>query len=524
MVAICGNERIECLPLGGIMVWFRKALILSHRYLGIALSLMFVMWFVTGIGMIYSRGMPRLTPQVRLSRLPALELANVKLGVSEAIEQSGLERPGRVTLFTVSGRPAYRFGNSATLFADTGEAMTYIDSAAALRIAGAFMNVPENKLRYAGELTEPDQWTITLTRQLPLYKITVEDGAGTHLYVSPELAEVVQVTTRGSRMLAWVSTIPHFLYFLPLRLTNNVWVRAVVWTSALACVLAVLGIALGFVQFRRSRPHIRYSGWMRWHYLTGLVFGVLTLTWAFSGLLSMEPWAWTEHDSVERGIRQAFSSADLESARFPALDRAALAQLLDGRALKEIEFANIFGEPFYIARTSPEDQGLVGWPDGGHQPYFVSRDPDAARLLISANGMKIVEEPFTTDLLVQRLTKANPHTPVLETASLNEYDSYYYSRDGQAPLPVVRIKLGDSNRTWVYLDPEVGQVVGQVNRYNRVERWLYNGLHTLDFSFLYYNRPLWDVAVIALSLGGTAVSLLGLVMGIKRVRRGFARL
>ena len=35
----------------------------------------------------------------------------------------------------------------------------------------------------------------------------------------------------------------------------------------------------------------------------------LTLTWAFSGLLSMEPWAWTERDQIEKGIRQAFASS-----------------------------------------------------------------------------------------------------------------------------------------------------------------------------------------------------------------------
>jgi hypothetical protein len=65
--------------------------------------------------------------------------------------------------------------------------------------------------------------------------------------------------------------------------------------------------------------------------------------------------------------------------------------------------------------------------------------------------------------------------------------------------------------------------VGQVNQLNRAERWLYNGLHTLDFSFLYYNRPLWDAVVILLSLGGTAVSGIGLFMGLKRLRRGVQR-
>jgi hypothetical protein len=69
------------------------------------------------------------------------------------------------------------------------------------------------------------------------------------------------------------------------------------------------------------------------------------------------------------------------------------------------------------------------------------------------------------------------------------------------------------------VDPEIGTVVGQANKFNRVERWLYNGLHTLDFSFLYYNRPVWDATVIFLSIGGTAVSAIGLLMGFKRLRR-----
>ena len=85
------------------------------------------------------------------------------------------------------------------------------------------------------------------------------------------------------------------------------------------------------------------------------------------------------------------------------------------------------------------------------------------------------------------------------------------------------MKFADAASTWVYLDPEVAQVVGQANRRNRIERWLYNGFHTLDFSFLYYNRPAWDGVVIVLSLGGTVLSAIGLFMGLKRLRRGIQR-
>ena len=52
------------------MKWLKKCVILAHRYLGIALSLLIVMWFASGIVMMYTGGMPRLTTERRLDRLP----------------------------------------------------------------------------------------------------------------------------------------------------------------------------------------------------------------------------------------------------------------------------------------------------------------------------------------------------------------------------------------------------------------------------------------------------------------------
>jgi len=46
----------------------------------------------------------------------------------------------------------------------------------------------------------------------------------------------------------------------------------------------------------------------------------------------------------------------------------------------------------------------------------------------------------------------------------------------------------------------------RLERLSRLERWLCSGLHSLDFPFLYYSRPAWDVVVVALSLGGLLVS------------------
>src|SRR5262249_34670307 len=195
------------------MVTFRKFLILTHRYLGIAVCLLFVMWFLSGIAMIFARGMPGLTPEMRFERLPVLDMAAIQIAPAEAADKAQLERaPNRVTLLTVMNRPAYRFStgrSTVSVVADKGDVLEQVDEAQAVTIASRFMNLPETQLHFAGEVVEPDQWTLQERRVLPAHKILADDGAHTQLYVSEETAEVALLTTRGSRALAWFAAIPH---------------------------------------------------------------------------------------------------------------------------------------------------------------------------------------------------------------------------------------------------------------------------------------------------------------------------
>ncbi len=114
----------------------RRLLIYGHRYLGMALSLLFLMWFLTGIGMIYSRGMPRLTPETRLARMAPIDLDAVRFTPIEAVSKAGLIGPGpQTTLLTVLGRPAYRYDGRGTdiVFADTGERFVELELEDAIR-------------------------------------------------------------------------------------------------------------------------------------------------------------------------------------------------------------------------------------------------------------------------------------------------------------------------------------------------------------------------------------------------------
>jgi len=86
-------------------------------------------------------------------------------------------------------------------------------------------------------------------------------------------------------------------------------------------------------------------------------------------------------------------------------------------------------------------------------------------------------------------------------------------------LPVLRVRYNDPQRTWLYFDPRHGTIARKEERLSRLNRWLYHGFHSFDFPFLYYRRPLWDIVVIALSLGGLMLSASTLTASWRRVKR-----
>lgn len=505
----------------------RRALILVHRYLGIPLSALFVLWFVTGIAMIYVGGMPALSAQVRLDRLPELDLAAVRYTAVEAAERaaSGF---GRASLTTVLERPAYRFSSAygtATVFADTGEPLEEIDAETARGVAAAFVGVPASAVELLRTVESPDQWTLQMARDMPLYKLAVDDGAGTEVYVSQYSGDVRLVTTTKTRTLAWIATIPHWFYITPLRANQPLWYWTVVVTSTLGCLLAILGLILGVTQLNKSKPFrwstaVRYQGWMRWHYISGVFFGIFALTWVFSGLLSMEPFDWANDvESLEiRG--DALTGGPVELEQFPAFAPERWAALLGTRTLKEIEFRRILDTPHYLARFTRSAAEPDPRRERLHQPYPIAGRAEPQHMLVDAGTLTERTEPFATETLLARLRAAAPGANAVAHELLTDYDSYYYSRNRQAALPVLRVKFDDPHETWVYIDPALGQLVASIHRLQRVERWLYNGLHSLDFGFWYDRRPLWDIGMILLSLGALVTSTIGLWLGLKRLRRG----
>jgi len=389
----------------------KKWLIRLHRYLATVLWAPVAVWFASGIAMAYVGGMPRLTESDRLRGLEPIAVGSIHLSpIDAAARRRALDSFERVSVLTIMGRPAYRFDGSPpdTVFADTGELLAPVDTAAALRIASSFVGLPAARFHPIATLDAADQWTLGLAGDLPWHRIGIDDAQGTEVYVSARLGEVMLITSHRSRALAWISAVPHWVYLRALRQREQLWRQVVLWTSGLAALAALAGLMVGIAQYRA-----RYIRLTRWHYRAGVLFGPVALTWRVSGWLSMQPWHWARESDLYPRITAALSGrTDLKS--FPAFDAGRWSA---AGAVKQIDLVSIGGEPYYIVRR-----------------------PAAAPLVVAARTFAVRAAPFATDAIVERITAALPEVPLAASQRLSDYDAYYYDRRRELPLPVARLE------------------------------------------------------------------------------------
>jgi uncharacterized membrane protein len=210
----------------------------------------------------------------------------------------------------------YRFGGgrggARIVYADTGEEQTTVSRFMRDRIAASWTGQPASEATVE-RVTEVDQWTVQgpLRSLRPLWKYSWPNGE--QLYIGAA-GEVMQYTTTGSRLGAYVSAIPHWLYFTPLRKHQEFWTTFVIWSAGIGAIAALMGVMIGVWRFSPSRRYrvdgvparVPYRGQKRWHAILGLVFGIATITWAFSGMLSLDPFPRSEPRAAQTqaGARQ----------------------------------------------------------------------------------------------------------------------------------------------------------------------------------------------------------------------------
>ncbi len=476
----------------------KRAFVLVHLYLGLVLCLVFAIWFVSGIAMIYYR-----TPVLdAIQRVSFEQPLGSELEFARPAELTGLvadwSEVEELSAGTFQGRPLYRWrlgdGQWRSGWADDGCSASF--DAERLAPAAFSWFGGEAAFRYSGSFDENSQWTFfrEVRGHLPLHRFTTGHSLlRNDVYFSSQTGEPLITTSPTSRLLYVLGPGLHYASFYPIRNRNQLWRDLVNWTSSAGVLLAVTGVVLGLWRirwqalgtYRRKIPFTRF--WMRWHHIVGLVVAVPTFTFVLSGLFSMNPGGMFPRTAVSETLTAAYQGPRAPIAFLPPAD-AGVESL--GFAPRRIEYRQRDGTFHLLAHANGQTRQRVSLEDGTWQ----------------------AQRPFSKATLTEHFENLGSKA-VLRAEWLEHYDNYYYSRkERYRPLPVLRLILDDPKETWLYIEPTSGEFLRQTEQGSRVQRWVYNGLHSLDPQFL-LNRPwLWTFVIWFLSLGGLVLSVTGVTL------------
>ena len=475
----------------------RRWLYVIHRWIGIGTCLLFAMWFISGVVMMYV-AFPQLTDTERWAALPTIAWDKVQVSPDRATAAAGFTRyPRDLRLVMLNDEPVYRLlgwdGGRNTISAVDGRAIDHVTSAQALAVSRSHPAAVQPELK---DTMERDQWSVTARFDplRPLYLVSLGDPAGTELYISSRSGEIALDTTRTERVWNWLGSIPHWIYPTVLRKDGPTWRLVVLWISGICMVTAVTGFWIGILRVRLRRRYSNgaltpYRGWMAWHHIAGLIGGILVFTWMFSGWLSLNPGDWFAGRGTTREAAVRYGGSE-----GPHMPGEFMSKPPSGFAAVEARFVWLGGKPLVVLTGSDGGRRTLDPATGDAAPVSEGQIFEAARRLI----------PNATLTMRQRL---------------EEPDAYWYSHHQHRVMPVLRAGFDDDAHTWFHIDPTTGDILGRTDDSRRTYRWLFNALHSFDFALLLRYRPAWDIVVWLLSLIGLIVSVSGVVIGWRYLRR-----
>jgi hypothetical protein len=484
----------------------------AHRALGLLTGPLVIVWFVSGIVMMYvPHPKAHRSAMDRLVQMAPLAAHTIVLDFQQAWLKTGMSgTPVKARLNMLIDRPAYFFlraeGGWKVVYADNGEVLKHVTPDMAIESASSYTGRNIGKKAKIDLLDRWDQWTVGTGSgpgYRPFYRIKCSDDAGTWVHVSRSSGEVCQVTTKRERFLVWLGSIPHWLYFTVLRQHLELWRQVIIWIAGVGTVAVALGLWIGIAHFRwkgygrhRYRRSSAFIGVKKWHHFLGMGFGLTTLLWIFSGMLSLSPLHWHSESSPSAVEMQVVAGGDLTPSLFTVKPSRILSLYRKGHNIRKVDLMRFNSDPYYLLWKSRSDSFLIRADEPGHPffPYIPTEE-----IVAAARGLL-------------------PENLVASYSVLHDYDLYYVDKKERSKLPVVKIDFDAPNHPSYYINMSNGVIEKKYDRTARVNRWLYRFLHCFDLPILLRHRLLRDMLMLFFLSGGLLQAAFGLYSWIRRNR------
>ncbi len=469
-----------------------------HRIFGTVIALFFLMWFLTGLVLIY-HPYPRLSDAQRYAIQETLpdSLPNIHTYIangSEGIQNLRVRQFQNQTLITYT-----KHKKKYTFCTDTLQNIRPITFTTAKTTAQRCLDAT---IRRVDTLLQREQWVLysKYEQELPIYRFYFDDPQQHEVFVSSRSGEVLQITNTQSRLWAWLGAIPHKFYLPFIRKNLDVWKSSITIGGILCTLAALTGIIITlYILIKRSKKgnvllNPYRKTFYRWHYTTGIIFGIFVLAWGISGIFSLQripQWLIPmEQEYIFRPSKMWGEKALSLSAY--RLDYRTLKTTYPD--LKEISWTHFGNIPVYEIISGKEKN------------YIDASTPIAKPLNISK------------ETILKGIQNIHGTNAKFKISMMNEYDNYYLSRNSSLPLPVYKIEIDNQENSLYYVCPTTGYI-RYLNTNKKIKKWLFNGIHYLNIHYLTERPILWTILIWTLCLGGAAVSFTGVWLGYKYISR-----
>ena len=477
-----------------------KLLFSTHRISGTLIALFFLMWFVTGLVLLY-HPFPRVSAEALNAHLEQLpdELPSL-----DSIRQRAGGEIRKLHIYQYQGQTLLEVSTADTsllLSADPSETVRPITFASVEQTAQRWFEAPIVRV---DTLHQRAQWVLftKYDRMLPIYRFYFDDPEQHELFISGQNGQVQQLTTRSSRLWAWVGAIPHKLYIPALRCRLELWMNTFAVGGALCFLAALSGLFVSlYVLYKQYRRHHTWKSpyhkrWYHLHHVWGLVFSIVVIAWGISGYFSMQRIPqWLINTQGE----YIFNASRLWGKKPLPMD----AYRLDYRTLKQ-RYPDLKEVTWGHFREIPAYEVIAG-----NRTFWIDASTTEGKELW------IPEETVAAGI---RAVHGEEVRFQLET--MEQYDNYYLSRSMDLPLPVYRITVEDANRSRYYVSPQTGYV-RYLNKNKVVKKWLFQGIHYLHTAWFMEHPVVWQICLWICCLGGAFVCLTGSWLGFLYVKRIF---
>ncbi|MBK5720647.1 PepSY domain-containing protein [Dysgonomonas sp. Marseille-P4677] len=473
--------------------------------LGTILSILFLLWFLTGFVMIY-HNFPKINNIEKYRGLAQIDtiLGNDMDSLIADLSSSGQRIESFLLKSSTKGGFQIEYKTEDNYFIVDGLGQ-FTNRQSFSNIQSYASKVNSFPVLKVDTLKKLDRWVPYDKHyaDFPLYKFYFQDEDESELYVSSKTGEGIQYTNSDSRFWAWVGAIPHWLYIADLRHYTGLWKVIVIGLSGISSLVCVTGIIIAFRSFykrykRKKELKSPYKSIYKWHHILGFVFGAVIFTFAFSGMMSLQKvpqWIIKTHNP-ELVTNANQNPLVIPPDKYP-LDYKDVLVAYNGKIQK------------------------LEWCMFGNIPYYKAVVNDSLFYLDATSSDDIKELYLSENDIRNKISKIHPDR-VINIELMNDYDNYYIHKRHTYSLPVYKIIVDDSDESLYYIDPKTTET-RYLNINMKVRKWTYQALHSFSVKY-FLDRPiLWNILMWVSMIGGTIVSITGVYLGFKFLKREIKR-